>query len=168
MLIDQPLLVRDGCRIPVEPVHWSRETERLDSREREHSSPAVPKDYLSPRGLWEIHPHFHPPPSSSLVFLLVSFWPCAALCEWMSVGCERHHPKWKAVGSLVLCLDCKAFILTGVWLNSSAATPPHLHYYSVSFATCFYFPTHKQATRSCGTHTISHQLHTSKCDKWVQ
>lgn len=92
-------------RTPVKLIRRWRESKRLNTTEREHWSPAAPKEHFNPNRSIEIHTLTPAPmivplassplPPPSLWSLdhasVLSSWPCAALSHWMRLS--RHHPK---------------------------------------------------------------------------
>ena len=190
--IDQLLLVA-GLQDPsVTSTLIQQNREGLDSGEQNIDPQLQPGALLS-RWVGEIHPPTpalvtSPPSPPSFTLLaqpcisIVSFWPCAALSQWMSLDWWEAPPKTAAAGSLLLLTAAYAVKLLYSQHTGASHQPPPLaylftnqrpalvlNYYSVLLSSplqraCIY---PAWATCSSSAHTISSIALMSNCDKWV-
>lgn len=163
--------------------------ERLDNSGEEHWSPAASKGHPCPNGGWGA-----PPPFFSHSFTLlagprisnVSFWPCAALSQWMSLDRWEAPPKTAAAGSLVLYCTSAYTVKLLYSQHSSTFTSGLLFHksntcictkillgvlrsvFTASFAACLYSLLSERGHMQLQcTHNFSSTAHMSNCDKWV-
>lgn len=145
--IDQLLLVA-GLQDPsVTSTLIQQNREGLDSGEQNIDLQLHPEALLS-RWVGEIHPPTpapitkspHPPsPSFTLLaepcISIVSFWPCAALSQRMSLDWWEAPPKTAAAGSLLLLTAAYATKLLSQHTGASHPPPP-LGYLFTNTKTC--------------------------------